>query len=69
MRIISGIMSLAVLHSYVNNDDPEGKSLHGNSPPGRIYGKQAKVLSEQIANQQGFYSWGRFDEGGQWKNI
>lgn len=69
MNIISGIMPLEPLHQYVKNQDPHGRSLHGKSHDGRIYGKHAKALTEQIAEMRGFYLWGTFGTEGKWKNI
>lgn len=60
----SGTISLDILINYVKNDDPKGNSLHGNSSAGRAYGKLAKALSAQIADERGFYLWGNSKENG-----
>lgn len=42
--------------------DVAGEALHGNSKKGREYGKLVTLVTQSIAQTQGFYIWGKYEK-------
>lgn len=43
-------------------EDAAGEALHGNSKKGREYGKLVTLVTQSIAQTQGFYIWGKYEK-------
>jgi hypothetical protein len=68
MIAASGSIELHSLHE-IAAADPEGRTLDGRSVHGRSYGKTVTQLTSSIADQQGFYLWGFYDDRCLWQNL
>lgn len=64
----SGIISLKCLYNFAFHH-PDGNALNGRAGAGRQYGREVSILTEPIPEKQGFYSWGKYESQGSWKNI
>ena len=66
----AGAISLDPLYELASleapGEDVAKSALRGDSPAGRAFGKEARVLCEPIAESRGFYVWGFFDAKGSW---
>ena len=64
----TGIISLQPLYDFLKSKLDEN-GLERGSFVRRHYGVIAKDICAEIAAEQGFYLWGRYESNGLWRNI